>query len=223
MLRQALDAAEGQQSQQQHQDQSETSSLLSSQQQLSRPQTPETSTEYGTTSHEGYEDDEEEESMEDDSYGDDEWTYNNQQQPPGLASKAWGAIRNAFFLVANVENLWDSPMLNNPRDAANSSLATPNSSSSAFRRRSYLVVLFWFLVLAGSYASERSTFKLLVDRAGPFRLFAVEMVTASHALMLGSWMILSNLYNHRHRNDENSSSKIPLGIPLVDVGCKYVA
>lgn len=212
MLRQALDEAERTQ-------------LL---QNLSRPQTPDTASGYGTasqtTAHEVYEDEEDEGSgsIEDDLSDDDDWSHSNsehQQHPPSMARKAWDVVKNVFSLVANVENLWDSPVINANASIASGSQQGINSSAQAsYRRRSYMIVLFWFLVLAGSYASERSTFKLLVDRAGPFRLFSVEMVTAAHATMLGLWMILSNLYHSKHREYDSSTSRIPLGVPLADVG-----
>jgi len=238
MLRQALDAAEGRQYEQHHEGYhpaDESSNLL-------MPQGSEAAG-YGAAPPmhgNDYDDDEEEDDDEDDdedgsgsmddSYGeDDEWSQGgnqNQQQHPleiGVAEKAWNAVRNGFMLVANVNDLWDSP---GPHQADSSYNSTPSTynSTPGHRRRSYMIVLFWFFILAGAYASERSTFKLLVDRAGPFRLFSVEMVTGAHAMMLGIWLAASNLYQRKHQEEESSASsnKIPLGIPLVDVGCTYV-
>ena len=263
MLRQAMDAAEGRLQEQRQQEQQhshdETSRLLLSQEPPpSGPLTPLASgtTGYGTP-HDEYDnddndDDDEEGSLLEDSYADDDWSDSqqpNHQRDKGIARKTWDAIRNLFMLVANVENLWDSPLLTTGGvDAAaanggstisgsypthqrnggsgattNTELSLTIPSEAHLRTRSYLIVLFWFVVLAGAYASERSTFKLLVDRAGPFRLFSVEMVTLAHASLLGSWMVISNLYHNRQqqRNDaNNATSWIPLGIPLVDVGCK---
>jgi hypothetical protein len=249
MLRQAMDAAEGrlQEQQQQGHPPDEASRLLYSQLQPSVP--PSETTGYGTASQSARDeyddeddDDEEEGSLQEDSYADDDWSDSqlHQQRHPGIARRAWDSIRNLFMLVANVENLWDSPApTTGDVDAGNggggggypihhrnagSTVASMQSSTNAasLRRRSYLIVLFWFVVLAGGYATERSTFKLLVDRAGPFRLFSVEMVTIAHAMMLGTWMVVSNLYHNRQvsTDDNNESSRIPLGIPLVDVGCK---
>ncbi|CAB9511462.1 expressed unknown protein [Seminavis robusta] len=225
MLRQAMDAAEGQfQQQQQHQyhqqQQDETARLLSS----SIPPPSEATTGGFGTAHAPVYDEEDESMLEDES--EDDWSeqQRSRQQPPGMTRKAWDSIRNAFLLVANVENLWDSPVPNQPSggDGYRSNMMYTNGTSSSaasvarLRRRSYLIVLFWFFVLAGAYAMERSTFKLLVDRAGPFRLFSVEMVTLTHALMLGAWMVVSSIYQSRQEQDEGS--RISLGIPLVDVG-----
>lgn len=116
-----------------------------------------------------------------------------------LFERAWGAVKGCFVIVVNVENLWDSPELNEARVSRS--------------RRNHLVVLLWFFILATSYASERYTFKLVVDRTGPFRLFAVEMVTICHATMVGFGMLISAL-------SKRDCSIQPLGIPVVDVGCK---
>lgn len=224
MLRQALDAAEGRQQQQQHQQHSQDyfpdeSSALSSQP-ASQASGSAAGGGYGThnnphnhneedysqsvsrTSGEDDDDDDEEESYDDWSY-----THPSEQPQPGMAQRAWNAVRSGFFLIANVENLWDSP---NP---AMTAVAASAQQQATTRRRNYLIVLLWFFILAGAYAAERSTFKLLVDRAGPFRLFSVEMVTATHATMLGIWLLFSVFYQRENR--------IPLGVPLVDVGCKF--
>lgn len=120
---------------------------------------------------------------------------------PTFLARVWTAIKNGFILVVNVENLWDTPSQNGPPEVI---------------RRNHYIVFFWFFVLAISYALERSTFKLLVDRTGPFRLFAVEMVTFTHAVMIGFGMFISAL----SRKDFSVQA---LGIPVVDVGCEYSA
>jgi len=117
---------------------------------------------------------------------------------PSFLDKVWNAIKSCFILVVNVENLWDSPSLNGAPEVI---------------RRNHYIVFFWFFILAISYALERSTFKLLVDRTGPFRLFAVEMVTFTHALLIGIGMFISAL----SRKDFSIHA---LGIPVVDVGRK---
>jgi hypothetical protein len=105
-------------------------------------------------------------------------------------------IHSLFLAVANVENLWDSP---------------------AHRRtkKTWFVVLFWFTLLAVSYALERTTFKLLVDRMGPFRLFSAIVLTGSHALVLSMGLLIGRLVRKTWGRGFRS-----LGIPVVDVGCK---
>jgi len=115
---------------------------------------------------------------------------------PTALARLWETAKSFLRLVLNVENLWDSPSQNN----------TPEVS-----RRNHYIVFFWFFILASSYAMERSTFKLLVDRSGPFRLFAVEMITFIHALMIGAGMLISAFM----RKDFSFRT---LGIPVVDVG-----
>jgi len=109
-----------------------------------------------------------------------------------LFQRVWKHTTNAFMVIANVENLWDAEEV-------------PNT----VRRRNHLIVLFWFVLLASAYTTERCSFKLLVDNAGPFRLFAVEVVTACHALILGIALVLSSLFGKRHN--------FSLGLSLVDV------
>ena len=117
---------------------------------------------------------------------------------PTAFATLWESAKSFLRLVLDVENLWDSPSQNN----------TPEIS-----RRNHYIVFFWFFILASSYAMERSTFKLLVDRSGPFRLFAVEMITFIHALMIGAGMLISAFM----RKDFRFRT---LGIPVVDVGCE---
>ncbi|KAL3945520.1 MAG: hypothetical protein SGBAC_000419 [Bacillariaceae sp.] len=111
----------------------------------------------------------------------------------GFLTRFWKATKEITVLIVNVDNLWDSP-------------TTRNVS-----RRNKAVVFFWFFILSFFYTTERTIFKFLVDRAGPFRLFAVELVAASHALMVGIGMLISAI----SRKDFAMSS---LGIPIIDVG-----
>jgi hypothetical protein len=120
--------------------------------------------------------------------------------PISFVGKTYQKAHDFVWIIANVDNLWDSP----------------NPDHYAPPRRNKLVVLFWFFLLALAYAVERSTFKFLVDRVGPFRLFSIEVVTFTHAFLLGMGMMLGAL----HRRKLNF--KQPLGVPLVDVGRKFV-
>lgn len=189
MLRQALDAANDYRPE--VQGSTETDSLLPDTQEQSYAATSATHDEYDQLSEESrsYEDEED--------YLIQDWQENSiaNAAEVGILGKAWKGIKACFVLVVNVENLWDSPQMHGPQAS----------------RRNHLVVLFWFFILATSYACERSTFKLLVDRTGPFRLFAVEMVTFIHALMVGTGMFISAV----SRKDFKMQ---PLGIPFVDVG-----
>mmetsp|Transcript_55021 Transcript_55021/g.159286 ORF Transcript_55021/g.159286 Transcript_55021/m.159286 type:complete len:539 (+) Transcript_55021:262-1878(+) len=201
MLRQALDAAaKGQQQTQQGDDQqvatpSETDALL---------QQPAQDINYSSTQAGQSGDDDSDmrlssDGEDDDAYSLDGWHEDegSEVEPtPTFLGKAWTKLKSCFFLVLNVENLWDSPSENSDPEVS---------------RRNHLIVFLWFFILAASYALERSTFKLLVDRSGPFRLFAVEMVTFTHALMIGIGMFLSAL-------TRKDFSFQPLGIPVVDVG-----
>jgi hypothetical protein len=198
MLRQALDAAEGQK----QQEATAAAAVASETTSLGLGSLPEGTRGYGAAETEegdslvqSYDDG----VTEDDSL-DDEW-HDEEESVPKLSifQKLWQGIKSAFLIVANVENLWDTPP--EPRHY---------QGTHKHSRRANGVVGFWFIVLATSYAGERATFKVLIDRAGPFRLFAVEMVTASHAIMLGIVMIISYTTNQIQIQS--------LGIPVVDVG-----
>lgn len=198
MLRQALDAAEKGQHAQTVLQPSETDALL--------PVTKKKA-ESGYESTQVADDGSELRSSddEDDAYLlEDEWQDEEGSEveatdiAPSIFVKVWAAAKSLFFLIVNVENLWDSPNGAHPVEIS---------------RRNHYIVLFWFFVLASSYALERSTFKFLVDQSGPFRLFAVEMVTVTHALMIGLGMLISAI-------SRKDFSMKRLGIPIVDVGCK---
>ena len=113
-----------------------------------------------------------------------------------IVIRGWSLVKGCMTVVINVENVWDSPATSQGRE---------------IRRRNHYVILFWFFILAVSYTTERVSFKLLVDRSGPFRLLAVEVVAFIHALMLGCGMLAVAI-------SRKDFSVRPLGIPLVDVG-----
>lgn len=192
MLRQALDAAHGQNEAVAPESRgvAETDSLLPGAQEQG----------YAATS--ANEDFEPSESRiyEDEDYLIQDWRENSEVTPEvGILEKIWKGIKSYFLLIVNVENLWDSPEI----------------QGSQVSRRNHIVVLFWFFILATFYASERSTFKLIVDRTAPFRVVAVEMVMFTHALMVGIGMFISAL----SRKDFTMQA---LGIPVVDVGRKFL-
>jgi hypothetical protein len=206
MLRQALDAAQTQEEEQVVGEplpafaSTETDSLL-----------PDSNTQqsYEATTNTDNSEDSESRSQTH-SYDDDEewkeaWRKRHHNDPApvqvGLVEKTWQKVKGYFFLVLNVDNLWDSP-------------SASSSERDGVSTKNHCVVLFWFFVLAASYASERTVFKVLADRTGPFRLFAVEVITFSHALIIGLGMLISAIA----RKD---FSMKPLGIPIVDVGRKF--
>jgi len=101
--------------------------------------------------------------------------------------------------------------------------------------RNKTAALFWFLLLSFSYASERSTFKLIVDRVGPFRLFSAELIVGAHAILLGLVLVGGVVWKkelhewsgggggsgNRYRGGVMESGG-GLGVPLADVGLMAV-
>lgn len=199
MLRQALDdAARGQQQQKEAESSgaTETDALLSAPTHTENPR-------YDSQPQDFDPGDSRSSDEEDAGYSVSDWNDDEGvalDHTPSLVARAWDAIKGFVLLVVNVENLWDSP--------------EGNESQNVSRRKKNIVFL-WFFILAISYACERSTFKFLVDRSGPFRLVAVEMVTFAHAAMLGLGMLISAA-------SRKDFTLRPLGIPGVDVLCTYM-
>lgn len=224
MLRQALDEAEN------HEKELQRNELLSGDETANKPLIPSSTDDeeprivnrnYGafssfnkrSSSFDFNDDDEDDEDGEDDDdededseYMPDEYWENERRtsvvdtirrrRSSNAAIHAWTMFKGCLTVVINVENVWDSPTTSQGRE---------------IRRRNHYVILFWFFILAISYTAERVSFKLLVDRSGPFRLLAVEAVAFVHALMVGGGMLAFAI-------SRKDFSMQPLGIPLVDVG-----
>eukprot|EP00536_Pseudo-nitzschia_multiseries_P001987 jgi/Psemu1/283405/fgenesh1_pg.26_\ len=121
-----------------------------------------------------------------------------------LVIRVWKLTKGCFTFVVNVENVWDSP-------APIGGQGGRFSGSRSVGRRKKYVIIFWFVVLASAYTTERVSYKLLVDQSGPFRLLAVQMVVFAHAVLAGLGMLLSAI-------SRRDFAMLPLGIPVVDVG-----
>ena len=210
MLRQALDEAENQQRLQQQQQQQEQQQPQEQEQTNERSallppvavvRTQRQDINYeATNSGNGYIDDHgyDEGSDYEEDDDDDEYSLEEESiasQVDSYLIRAWKAAKGCFMIVVNVENLWDSPTTRQGEEIS---------------RRNKGVVLFWFFILALSYSGERTTFKLLVDRSGPFRLLSVGIVTLTHSIMVGCGMLISAI-------SRKDFSMQPLGIPPVDV------
>jgi hypothetical protein len=155
----------------------------------------------GNAIYDDDEDEEEEEEEYDDEEEEDEYWQTERSITDGIRRngfliRVWNIIKGCFTVVVNVENVWDSPSSSQGREIS---------------RRNHAIILFWFFILAISYTAERTAFKLLLDAAGPFRLFSVEMVSLMHALLVGSGMLVSAI-------SRKNLKMQPLGIPIVDVG-----
>lgn len=189
MLRKALDAAEKQQQLLPPAD-SETTSLATG------------NDEYGSLAKTSEGDDESDVEDSTFAFGDDDDDDDELDLEPRRGSSVYKFflwIHGLFLVIANVDNLWDSP-------------------THRRTRKTWCVVSFWFTMLATAYALERTTFKLLVDRTGPFRLFSAVVLTATHAILLSLGMVISRLVNKTWGRGFKT-----LGIPLVDVGRKLAS
>jgi len=154
-----------------------------------------------------------------------------------------GKLQSAVVAIADVENVWDSP---GPLSAVEDISANGSSNYGGMRTtrtennnnnnqtskilyevitggtstRNNTAAIFWFIFLATSYASERSTFKLLVDRVCPFRLFSAELILGGHALFIGLGMLIGHLFKKekKEHNIPDVSGFGLGGLPLADIG-----
>ena len=204
MLRRALDEAENQEKQQhqfhQEEEQTENSNLLPQQQHDDISRVDSYDFEGNSAIYDDDDEDDEEEEYEDEDEEEEYWqterSITDSIRRNGFLIRVWNITKGCFTVVVNVENVWDSPASSRGREIS---------------RRNHAVILFWFFILAISYTAERTAFKLLLDAAGPFRLFSVEMVSFMHALLVGGGMLVSAISRKNYKMQ-------PLGIPIVDVG-----
>lgn len=156
-----------------------------------------------------------------------QWKKSFQKATRKLARK----VRAVAVIIADVDNVWDSP---------ENSAGSSNNSSNRSRRannnnggnrmvydvitggtsqiRNRTAAIFWFIVLSISYASERSTFKIMVDRVGPFRLFSAEIILGLHVIFSSLAMIFWNIFWNKDEKGSSYGSGFGLGLPLADVG-----
>jgi hypothetical protein len=147
--------------------------------------------------------------------------------------KLYRLVRDAIILITNTDDVWDSPAYDNRQRRNRSGSVQSYSSCSTLQQRQDLArrmhdvpslngeprvslrhkfaVLFWFMVLALFYALERCSFKIMIDRMGPFRMvLGGEVVVALHAAITGTFMTLRWLCK--------KSRRITGMLPLPDIG-----
>jgi hypothetical protein len=140
-------------------------------------------------------------------------------------------VRAVAVIIADVDNVWDSPENSTTSNNSFDRSRRPNSGNtrastvydvitggtSTIRNRT--AAIFWFAVLSISYASERSTFKVMVDRVGPFRLFSAEIILGLHVLLSSLAMLFWNVFWKTEKEFGSAyGSGFGLGLPLADVG-----
>jgi len=138
---------------------------------------------------------------------------------------------------------WESPdMRRSYNGNANGSVGSSSGSnilhSATTRHR--IAVIFNCVLLAIAYGAERSSFKVLVDKAGPYRIFSAEVITGLHAVVLGLGMAVgsfaryvaarnkarsdahSDQTHHRRKPDAHAAVGKGVGVPLADLGLMAV-
>jgi hypothetical protein len=108
--------------------------------------------------------------------------------------------------------------------------------TSSNNRNNQLAKIFWFVMLFASYAFEQLTFKLLVDRVGPFRLFLADLILGVHASLMGLRMMLGRMIfrgggggGSRNNGDGGGGKRrrefemMEMGaLPLADIGREFL-
>ena len=101
--------------------------------------------------------------------------------------------KNFFIFIFHVDQeVWDSPNVS---------------------RKQKIAVIFWLAAFSIGYALERASFKILVDHAGPFRMFAAEAISGLTAIALGATILFQAII------DKSFQCKY-VGFPLADIGGK---
>ena len=130
---------------------------------------------------------------------------------------------------------WESPDVRRSYNGtANGSVGSGSILQSATTRHR-IAVIFNCVLLAIAYSAERTSFKVLIDKAGPFRLLGAEVITGLHALVLGLGMAVGSLaryivarnkasdQTHRRRQpDAHAAGGKGVGVPLADLGLMAV-
>ncbi len=113
---------------------------------------------------------------------------------------------------------------NNRRTLTMTTLEAPSLSGERHvSLRHKFGVLFWFLILAAFYALERCSFKIMVDRMGPFRMVVGgEMVVVLHAFITGTWLMMRWMLQIRNRKKTVAVTNVMSMLPLADVGLMAV-
>ena len=130
--------------------------------------------------------------------------------------KLYGLVRDAVILITDTDAVWDSPAYaKRPRSGSIQHYTFTGEKHVTFRHK--VVVLFWFIVFITFYALERFSFKVMVDRMGPFRMVvAAELVLGVHGALGGGWALLQ--YLCRKKKSKNRGFMIP----LADIGLMAV-
>jgi len=138
------------------------------------------------------------------------------------------SLRYAYELFFPPEDdPWSSP---STTGGYNGTGGAGGGAAAAASRRHKMIIIYNFTLLALGYCAERSTFKVLVDKAGPFRLFSADVIAGFHAGvlalgMVGGWCLrwccgtVGGGGSGSGGGGGNASAPVKgLGVPLADLG-----